>query len=166
MIEIAPFDQEPTRLRQAFGHFPSGVVAVAAMDGTEPLGMAVTSFTPVSIAPPLVSLCAQISSRTWPRLRSCDRLGLSVLAQGHDEVALSLATKEGDRFVAVDWEATPQGSVVVHGASAWLQCKVYEEITAGDHLLVLLEVVGLETRAGEAPLVFHGSRFRSLAVAD
>lgn len=55
---------------------------------------------------------------------------------------------------------------MVHGASAWLQCKVYEEITAGDHLLVLLEVVGLETRAGEAPLVFHGSRFRSLAVAD
>lgn len=43
MIEIAPFDQEPTRLRQAFGHFPSGVVAVAAMDGTEPLGMAVTA---------------------------------------------------------------------------------------------------------------------------
>ncbi len=36
MIEIALFDQEPTRLRQAFGHFPSGVV-VAAMDGTEPL---------------------------------------------------------------------------------------------------------------------------------
>lgn len=165
MIEITPFNQEPARLRQAFGHFPSGVVAVAALDGTEPLGMAITSFTPVSIEPPLVSFCAQLSSRTWPRLRSSDKLGLSVLAQGHDDIALSLAAKEGDRFAAFAWDATPQGAVVVHGASAWLQCTLYDEITAGDHLLVLLEVVGLETRTSHAPLVFHRSRFRTLAVA-
>ncbi len=165
MIEIEVFDQDPKRLRQAFGCFPSGVVALAAMDGGEPAGMAVTSFTSVSVAPPLVSVCAQRTSRTWPRLRGSARLGLSVLAEGHGDVALRLSHKESDRFADVGWEATPDGSVFVHGATAWLDCRGYDEIPAGDHVLVLLEVVGLLSRPDVAPLVFHGSRFRALSAA-
>ncbi|MEV5413195.1 flavin reductase family protein [Thermopolyspora sp. NPDC052614] len=163
MIEIEVFNQDPKRLRQAFGCFPSGVVALAAMDGDEPVGMAIASFTPVSLAPPLVSVCVQNTSRTWPRLRGRTRVGLSVLAEGHDDVALRLSSKEGDRFAGVDWEATSDGSVFVHGATAVLNCRVYGEIPAGDHVMVLLEVLGLGAQPDGAPLVFHGSRFRSLA---
>ena len=53
-------------LRAAFAHFPSGVTAVAAMRDGQPTGIAASSFTSVSIDPPLVSVCIALSSTTWP----------------------------------------------------------------------------------------------------
>ncbi|WP_239656730.1 flavin reductase family protein [Mycobacterium riyadhense] len=149
-------------LRRAFGCFPSGVVAVCAIADDAPLGMAASSFTSVSVAPPLVSICVQNCSTTWPRLRDRPRLGVSVLAEGHDDACISLSRKVGDRFAGVAWRSLPGGGVVVHGASAWLDCRLHAEIPAGDHLIALLEICGLEADPDIPPLVLHGSRFRRL----
>lgn len=154
---------DPVGLRRAFGCFPSGVTAVCAMAGSEPVGMAASSFTSVSIDPPLVSVCVQNSSATWPRLRRCARLGVSVLARGQDGACRSLSDKHGDRFAGVSWEPGADGAVFVHGATAWLNCSVHDELPAGDHRIVLLRVHGLRADPGAEPLVFHGSRFRQLA---
>ena len=62
-------DLDPVRLRQAFGIFPSGVVAVAAQVDGEHVGLAASSFTSVSLEPPLVSFSIANASRTWPDLR-------------------------------------------------------------------------------------------------
>ena len=57
----------PAQLREAFGHFPSGVIAIAAeVDGTL-VGLAASTFVPVSLDPPLVSFCVQNTSTTWPQ---------------------------------------------------------------------------------------------------
>lgn len=152
-------------LRRAFGCFPSGVTAVCAMVDGVPVGMAASSFTPVSMRPPLVSICVQNTSTTWPKLRNLSRLGLSVLAEGHAGVCTSLARKVGDRFAEVSWVQKPNGGVFVEGASAWWDCRVHDELSAGDHTIVLLEICGLGADPDTPPLVFHGSRFRRLAGA-
>lgn len=149
-------------LLQAFGCFPSGVVAVCALLDGEPVGMAASSFTPVSLEPPLVSVCIQHSSTTWPRLRELPYLGVSVLAEGHDEACISLSRKVGDRFAGVSWAASPSGAVLVHGSAAMLDCRLRDEVPAGDHLIVLLEICSLRADPERPPLVFHGSRFRRL----
>jgi flavin reductase (DIM6/NTAB) family NADH-FMN oxidoreductase RutF len=113
--------------------------------------------------PPLVSVCVQNDSATWPRLRGCTRLGVSMLADGQDAACRSLADKHGDRFAGVDWEPSGDGAVYVHGASAWLDCAVHAELPAGDHTIVLLRVHSLRADLHREPLVFHGSRFRQLA---
>ncbi|MFD5232130.1 flavin reductase family protein [Streptomyces qaidamensis] len=151
-------------LRQAFGCFPSGVTALCARDSGGPVGMAASTFTPVSIRPPLVSVCVQDTSSTWPKLRMQSRLGLSVLAEEQDLVCRSLAGKGEDRFDDVDWEASEGGSVYIRGAGLWLDRSVYVEFPGGDHTIVLLEIHGLMAEPDREPLVFHGSRFRRLAV--
>ncbi|OSC38932.1 flavin reductase family protein [Mycobacterium decipiens] len=151
-------------LRRAFGCFPSGVIAVCAMVDGVPVGMAASSFASVSIDPPLVSICVQNTSTTWPRLRGRPQVGVSVLAEGHDEACRSLSRKEGDRFAAVCWSELPTGSVVIHGASAWLDCRLRAEIPAGDHLIALLKICALRADPDTPPLIFHDSRFRRLLV--
>jgi flavin reductase (DIM6/NTAB) family NADH-FMN oxidoreductase RutF len=163
MIEIESLPTDPRTLRQAYGCFPSGVTAVCALADGVPVGMAASSFTSVSMDPPLVSVCVQDSSTTWPKLRGLPRLGLSVLAEGHDAACTSLSSKHGDRFAGVDWEATADDAVFVHGSTVWLDCSVDREVPAGDHAIVLLRIHGLQARPDTAPLVFHGSRFRTLA---
>jgi flavin reductase (DIM6/NTAB) family NADH-FMN oxidoreductase RutF len=156
-------DFGPAELRHAFGCFPSGVTAVCGIGGGAPQGMAASSFTSVSLDPPLVSVCVALTSTTWPRLRALPRLGVSVLADDHGPVASALAAKGADRFAAVGWEASPDGAVFVHGSALWLDCTIESEVPAGDHHIVLLRIQGLRPYPDVAPMVFHRSAFRRLS---
>jgi flavin reductase (DIM6/NTAB) family NADH-FMN oxidoreductase RutF len=155
---------DPAQLRRAYGCFPSGVTAVCAMVAYQPVGMVASSFTSVSLAPPLVSVCIGNGSTTWPRLRDRARIGVSVLARGQEAACRSLSARHEDRFANVKWEASGDGAVFVQGASLWLDCSVSAELPAGDHAIILLRVHGLRADPESEPLVFHGSRFRQLAM--
>ncbi|MFJ6569544.1 flavin reductase family protein [Streptomyces sp. NPDC091292] len=150
-------------LRGAYGRFPSGVTAVCGLVDARPAGIAASSFTSVSLRPPLVSVCVARTSTTWPVLRQASHLGVSVLAEDQGPVARALAARSPDRFASVDWVAEPRGSVFVLGAALWLECRITEEIPAGDHTIALLEVDRLSPHATVPPVVFHASTFRSLA---
>jgi flavin reductase (DIM6/NTAB) family NADH-FMN oxidoreductase RutF len=151
-------------LRNAFGCFPSGVTAICAMIEGEPVGMAASSFTSVSLDPALVLVCIQNSSATWRELRMAPRIGVSILGEEHDRACSQLAAKSGDRFQGLEWSATAGGAVLLEGAAASLDCSIVEEIAAGDHQLVLLRIEALKFQPTVNPLVFHGSRFRKLAI--
>jgi flavin reductase (DIM6/NTAB) family NADH-FMN oxidoreductase RutF len=153
---------DPRQLRRAFGCFPSGVTALCALvDGT-PAGMVVSSFTSVSLDPPLVSVCVDHGSTTWPRLRSAPRLGISVLASAHDAACCQLASTTADRFAGLAVQHTELGAVFLDGSPAWLDCTLHAKVPAGDHDIALLRVEALHAEPDTAPLVFHGSRFHRL----
>ena len=97
---MSTFDS--TALRHAFAHIPSGVVAICAEVHGERVGMAASTFVPVSLDPPLVAFCVQRTSGTWPRLSALPHLGISVLSEEHDGAAKVLAAKNGDRFGSPD----------------------------------------------------------------
>lgn len=156
---------DATLLKQVFGAFPSGVIAVCAEVGGSPTGMAASSFTSVSMDPPLVAVCVQNTSRTWPELRAAPRLGLSVLAAGQDEACQSLSAKEGDRFAGVDWTASEHGAVFLDHAAALFDASVTDELSVGDHTIAVLAAHAVHVEPDRAPLVFHASRLRRLADA-
>jgi flavin reductase (DIM6/NTAB) family NADH-FMN oxidoreductase RutF len=153
-------------LRDAFGHFPSGVVAICAEVNGERVGLAASSFVSVSLEPALVAFCIQNTSTTWPRLRSASHLGISVLGEVHDSAARVLAAKSGDRFAGVETATSDSGAVFVHGTSVWLDTTVREEVSAGDHAIVVLTVNALTVNPDVAPIVFHRSGFRRLHQDD
>ena len=142
----------PAELRRVFGAFPSGVTAVAAMLDGAPVGLAASSFTSVSLEPPLVSICIARTSNTWRALRHA----------GQEHRGRQLSARGGDRFAGVTWRATRNGEILLDGACAWLDCSIEREIPAGDHDIVLLRVHALDADRGVAPLVFHHSAFGRL----
>jgi flavin reductase (DIM6/NTAB) family NADH-FMN oxidoreductase RutF len=152
--------------RRVLGSFATGVTAVAALIEDAPAGIAANSFTSVSLTPPLVSVCIAHSSTSWPMLHRAPHLGVSVLSADQESAARKLAARDTDRFASVRWHAHDNGAVLLDGASAWLICRVSQEIPAGDHDIVLLEVEELGSDHGSAPLVFHGSRFHRLERFD
>jgi flavin reductase (DIM6/NTAB) family NADH-FMN oxidoreductase RutF len=102
------------------------------------------------------------SSTTWPLLRQADHLGLSVLADHQDAVCRQLAGPAERRFDAVDLRTTEAGAVLLDGAVATFDCSIHQEIEAGDHLLVLLQLHAVEQLEHASPLVFHRSGFSRL----
>lgn len=152
----------PAELREAFGHFPSGVIALAAeVDGVR-VGMAASTFVPVSLDPPLVAFCVQNSSATWPRLADSPVIGISVLGEGHDDAARSLAAKTGDRFAGLETTSSDTGAVFVNGTCLWLETEIEQSVPAGDHSIVVMRIRDVTAHEGVAPIVFHRSRFRRL----
>lgn len=153
---------EPQELRSVFAGCPSGVVAVCAEIDGEPTGMAVSTFVPVSLDPPLVGVFIQNGSRTWPKLEQSTRLGLSVLGSDNEIAAKALAQKDGDRFHSIATTVTESGAIYVEGATTWLEASVWSNVPAGDHFMILLEVHSATSHDFKSPLIFHGSKFHSL----
>jgi flavin reductase (DIM6/NTAB) family NADH-FMN oxidoreductase RutF len=152
----------PSSLREAFGHFPAGVIAIAAeVDGIR-VGLAASTFVPVSLDPPLVSFCVQNTSETWPKLQNLPLLGISVLGEAHDQAARTLAAKTGDRFAGLETESSERGAVFVKGTSVWLESAIEQLIPAGDHTIVILRVSDITVHDDVPPIVFHRSMFRKL----
>jgi flavin reductase (DIM6/NTAB) family NADH-FMN oxidoreductase RutF len=154
----------PLTLRRAFSTFPTGVTALAAVVGGKPVGIAVSSFTSVSLEPAMVLVCVAQASTTWPVLSQVPRLGVSVLAADQEKACRQLSARTGDRFAGLDWRATDQGALALEGASAWFDCSIAQKWPAGDHEVVVLGVhdIDVDTDNAATPLVFHASRVRAL----
>jgi flavin reductase (DIM6/NTAB) family NADH-FMN oxidoreductase RutF len=155
-------DLDPAGLRKAFGIFPTGVVAVAAEVDGELTGLAASSFSSVSLDPPLVSFSIANTSKTWPQLRRARHVGVTILADHHGPVARRLAGPVATRFEGLSLTRTELGAVTLVDGLAQFDTSIYREVEAGDHTIVLLRLHTVEHVDTSSPLVFHRSAFRSL----
>ncbi|MET0455690.1 MAG: flavin reductase family protein [Mycobacterium sp.] len=158
--DAAPSD--PAALRTLFAAIPQSVVALCGLDpsGT-PRGMTASSFTPISLQPPLVSVAMAHTSTTWPILRRMSRLGISLLSHSQGPTCKALAARKPDRFADLQWTpASGTGAVFMNEAAAHLECELFDELPAGDHLIALLRITSLGVDDRREPLLFHRSRFR------
>jgi flavin reductase (DIM6/NTAB) family NADH-FMN oxidoreductase RutF len=162
MDKIAAGADASKALRQLYGCFPTGVTALCALRDGVPLGLALSSFTSVSIDPPLVSVSLQSVSSTWASLGAVTTFGLSVLSETQDQICRQMSQKNGDRFLNLPWTSTASGAVFIHGAVAWLECMLHHRFAAGDHEIAILRVEAAKADPARPPLVFHDSRFHRL----
>jgi flavin reductase (DIM6/NTAB) family NADH-FMN oxidoreductase RutF len=125
--------------------------------------MAVSTFTPVSLDPPLISLCIQRTSTTWPRLRRAPVLGVSVLSVDHEHAGRQLSLKTGDRFASVNIVTVGSGAIHLPRSCAWFDYTLDAELPAGDHVIAVLRIVRSGVSERTAPLIFDASRIRRLA---
>lgn len=150
-------DIDGARFRSVLGRFATGVVAITAIEPEtgRPTGLAANSFTSVSIEPPLVAFCVAHTSTSWPRLRPAERLCINILSEPQLEVCKRLAIKGGDKFADIQWSGSPNGSPVIEGALAWIECTVEQEHVAGDHVIVVARVHALDKHHEGDPLLFY-----------
>lgn len=158
-------DIDPQRFRQVLGHLPTGVTVIAANGVDGPVGLAANSVTSLSLDPPMVLFCPAKSSSTWPKLRKAGAFCINILAGHHEELTRQFAREgEGDRFAGVEYERRATGPALAD-AVAWVECRLNAEHEAGDHTIVVADVVAIEAASeGEdarQPLVFFRGKYGS-----
>ena len=152
---------DPRQFRDVLGNFATGVTVITANDNGEVVGLAANSFISVSLDPPLIGFAAARTSMTYPRIRSAGTFCVNVLAEGQEEVARVFGRRDIDRFQEVSWHESPYAHApVLEGALAWIDCRLYGEQDAGDHVFVLGEVLDLafDTEI-PSPLLFFRGRY-------
>ncbi|HVM39978.1 MAG TPA: flavin reductase family protein [Acidimicrobiia bacterium] len=153
--------------RQVCGHFATGVTVITAMapgDGRgQPVGMAVNSFTSVSIDPPLVLFCAGKSSTTWPSIQAAGAFAVNVLAEDQEAVSRAFASKDGDRFSGIGYRQGTSGSPILNDVLAYIDCTIDAVHDAGDHELVVGRVVDMAVGREVGPLLFFRGGYADIA---
>jgi flavin reductase (DIM6/NTAB) family NADH-FMN oxidoreductase RutF len=151
---------EPDLFRALLRRHAAGVVVITVSGAAKPAGFTATSFTSVSLHPPLVSFGIDRRSSSWPSVEAADHVGVHVLADGQEDLARRFATSGVDRFAGpTTWRPGAYRVPVLDGALAVLVCRVVERVPAGDHAIVLAEPVHGEHRDG-APLLYHMGDYR------
>ncbi|MFF5899643.1 flavin reductase family protein [Streptomyces argenteolus] len=152
----------PALLRSVFRHHAAGVAVITAA-GERPVGFTATSLSSVAAEPPLVSFGVGASASSWPVIAEAEHVGIHILAEHQHELAATFARSGADRFgPSTDWSTGPEGVPLLGGVVAWLVCRVVARIPAGDHRIVIGQVVAGEPSEGGRPLVYHQGRFTAL----
>ena len=149
--------------RDVLGQFGTGVVLVTAASGGGPVGMAMNSFTSVSLAPPLIALCAALTSTTWPAIRAAGAFAVSILSEAEEEVCRTFSARGADRFSGSDWARTPAGHPVTAHGLGWLDCSIRSVRVEGDHELVIAEALDWSLGTRARPLIFQAGRYAGLS---
>ena len=147
--------------RRAMGRFATGVTIITTRLGEDLHGMTANAVTSLSLDPLLVLVSLGNGSRTLWATTASKRFAVSILKRGQHEVALDFSA-QGAPFPLGHVERDREGFLIVSGATAVLRCEVERIEPAGDHSLVLGEVVSIAHGGGE-PLLFHKGRFGGLA---
>ncbi|MBB2942661.1 flavin reductase (DIM6/NTAB) family NADH-FMN oxidoreductase RutF [Actinoplanes lutulentus] len=146
----------------------AAVVVITAPEpqpGTQPAGFTATSFTSVSLDPPLVSFCLAHTASAWPAVSNADVVAVHVLTEEQEHVARTFSKRGIDRFAAHgDWEPGPGGVPLLGGVLARLVCRVVRRVEAGDHTIVLASPVAgaVHDDLAATPLVYHDGTYHNL----
>jgi flavin reductase (DIM6/NTAB) family NADH-FMN oxidoreductase RutF len=151
------------QFRLVCGRYATGVAVATVLDGGgDPHGITVNSFTSVSLAPPLVLICLDKRARILELFRPGCHFAINVLNEFQREISEHFASPKRDRFNGVEWHAGGNGVPLLRRGLAFLECAMRNRIPAGDHDIVIGEV--LEARVEEGrPLIYYGSSYRKLS---
>lgn len=140
---------DPKTLRKAFGSYMTGVTVITAMssDGT-PVGFTANSFTSVSLEPPLLLVCPAKSLSSFDVFANCDSFVVNILSEDQQAISNIFAGSKEDRFSQIEWHKDEQGNPVIDGALTHFSCKTDRNLDAGDHNLLVGEVLDFSTREG------------------
>ncbi|WP_024646136.1 flavin reductase family protein [Pseudomonas syringae] len=156
---------KPLSFREALGHYASGITVITSHIAGEPIGFTCQSFYSVSISPPLVSFSVMCGSASYPKIRQAGRFAVNILSGEQVNISNQFARRGSDKWHGVEWGESPLGNPIIVGSLHWLDCEIYAEHAAGDHMIVIGEVKALnfQEAATTQPLLYFKGQYRSLA---
>lgn len=155
--------------RRALGCFATGVTVITVDYENEVHGMTANAFSAVSLDPLLVLVCVDRRARTHAHLHTKKRFGVNVLSASQRIISEYYASParthdQAEERVGARFDRTEHGTPVLHGALAYLECRLHSVQDAGDHTIFIAEVEDLVVREGD-PLLFFRGQYRAIGEA-
>ena len=148
--------------RSVLGEFATGVTIITTIENQEPRGITANSFTSVSLEPPLVLFCLGRESTNFNAFNTANFFAVNILSADQSDISNKFAVVEGDKFEGVDWTSWETGAPILPNTIAAIDCRLKELIDAGDHIIVLGEVLRAEKMAEKPPLLYFEGKYSKI----
>jgi flavin reductase len=168
-VNVIDDDAEAARFRRLMGRYPTGVTVISTIGGSGDRrydhAMTANSFTSVSLDPMLVSFCVELGTRFDEAVRESGMWAVSVLAEGARRHAGWFAT--GGRPLVGEFDSVPchrgaSGLLLIDDAVAWFECRTTGLHIAGDHAIVVGEIIEMTEAPLVDPLIFWTGAYRTV----
>jgi flavin reductase (DIM6/NTAB) family NADH-FMN oxidoreductase RutF len=152
--------------RDVLGLFATGVAVITgkAQDGSL-LGATVSSFSSVSLDPPLILFSIARSAKAFSAWEAVDAFSVNILAEDQSDTSTRFARAMTDKWQGVEARVAANGTPLLPGALAWLECTSYAKYDGGDHLIFVgrVDLMAARKVSDARPLVFFRGQYRQLA---
>lgn len=153
------------QFRAAMACFATGVTVITVDYEGEVQGMTANAFASVSLDPLLVLVCVDKGAKTHAHLHARKRFGVNVLSESQRAVSEYYALPErthdrAEQVAGARFDRTAQGTPVLHGALAYLECRLHTPQDAGDHTIFIAEVENVVLRGGDPLLYFQSTYWK------
>jgi len=159
----------PDDFRRVMSQFATGVTIITAWDADRrPTGLTASSFTSVSLDPPLILVCVSHKAQSYPAIKTAGRFAVNILSQGQEGASRRFATSTSapgeEKFAGLEYRSGPLGLPVLTDGLAELECTVVHAYPGGDHTIFVAQVDGAECRgdAGKEPLLYFRGKYSRL----
>jgi flavin reductase (DIM6/NTAB) family NADH-FMN oxidoreductase RutF len=157
---------EPEIFKAVMGQWPSGVTVVTTRDADGPAGMTASSFSSVSLNPPLISICVARHLAMHARLKRAGVFAVNILSKDNIDSGQRFAgmlRDVTDRFDGVPVSAAVTGSPLLTGTLGWVDCRSWARYDGGDHTIFVGEVLAAGIDPTAAPLLYHSRAWGQFA---
>lgn len=146
-------------LKNAFGQFATGIaIAACEKKAGEFAVMTINSFTSVSLDPPLVLWCIEKSAAACPDFMAASSYSVSILRAEQKACSERFARHNPSSLLVSEIDIAKTGAPLIKQRLAGFDCKIVERHEAGDHVIMIGEVVHFDSEDG-APLVYFASNY-------
>lgn len=146
--------------------FATGVTVVTTHVDGHDYGMTCNSFNTVSLDPAMVLWSVRKTSLSHDAFLKSGHYMVNVLAAHQKELAMRFATGDQTaRFAALLLERGQQQSPRLPGALAWFDCQVAQVVSAGDHDILIGQVIDFGVQHGQG-LAYAQRSFGVVAALD
>ncbi len=148
-------------LRQTLGKFATGITVVTCTaDDGRACGITANSFSSVSLDPPLVLWNIAKSSNSLQAYLDASHFAIHVLDSEQEAISRHFAKTDHKSFESIDYETSADNVPILPGGLARLDCRTERVIDAGDHHIIIGEVIHHEARDGAPLMYFNGGYAR------
>jgi flavin reductase (DIM6/NTAB) family NADH-FMN oxidoreductase RutF/ADP-ribose pyrophosphatase YjhB (NUDIX family) len=152
--------EDAATFKEAMSRFPSGVVIAAGRDEYgKSWGFTASSFSSVSLEPPLVLLCLSKGADCHPVFSSVPWFAINVLSAADEAAAATFAKRGADKFAASSFDVDEYGSPLLQSAVATLTCQKFATYDCGDHSVIVGRVTRARLGSDDNPMIYAGRRF-------
>ncbi len=153
---------DSAQFRGTCGRFTTGVTVatVMAADGS-PHGITVSSFTPVSLEPPLILICVDCRAQFVRHLPEGHKFGINMLEESQQGLSRQFSRKEAVRFSGIAWHTGKTGVPLLPSVLAIMECKLIQRVSAGDHFILVGQTLHASFYEGD-PLTYFNGCYRKL----
>ena len=151
--------------RQIMGRFATGVTVVTTKFNEEISGMTANAVISLSLDPAIVAVSVDKSATMHQQIGVGECFAINILHLDQQEVSSRFAKPGPKDFSDIDIDRAISGAPILKGVVAWLDCRLTQTVSVGDHDLFLGEPIAGSVNEG-APLIYYGGQYDSLVAAE
>lgn len=147
--------------KDVMARFPTGVTVITTKFANKQFGLTANSFTSVSLDPPLILFCIAKFSGSYDAFMQTSSFAVNLLTQDQEQIAKHFASKILDKFENISYITSAKNNIILSNSLGYLELKKYATHDAGDHSIIIGEVINGKIDKNAIPLQYLDRNFSS-----